>query len=145
PAVAPEISVLVAAAHVDAERQRRIGRLLFGRYSDARVQNAVLLVALLDLDHHRDDLALLVLARERDRRRVVEQLQKTQVALAALDRRGGQVAARLQRDLFQDGLRRGLEVSPHEDRADAHAGPQLHHPRQLDLIAVAADVRIDAG
>ena len=55
PSVPDEVAVLVAGAHVQAERQRRIGRLLVGRAARAHVDDAVLVVALLDLHHHRHD------------------------------------------------------------------------------------------
>ena len=88
-----------------------------GRPAHAHVNDAVLVVALLDLHHHRHD-ALLVLAREADGLRVVEQLQEAQVALPALEVGGGEQATRLERDLLQHSFARGHEVAPHEDRPD---------------------------
>ena len=99
PAATAQIAVVVAAAHVDAERERRVGRLLIGRGAGAEVQDLVLLVALLDVDQHGDGLRRgpverpVVLAGERDGRGVVEELEKSDVALASLDRRGAQVVA----------------------------------------------------
>ena len=140
--MAEEVAVLVAKRTVGAEvGERRIGRSLIGRGAGANVNHTPVIVALLDLDEHRHDRVLGSRAGEGHGVGIVEELDHRQVTLRALDPVGAQDVAAAQLGPGQDGAVGGKEVPAHEDGADVYPGPQLDLPGDVDLVAVAHDLR----
>ena len=123
--MAEEIAMLVGTHGIEPGYVGAGGRLV-GRAAHAHPEYPVVVIALLDLDHHGYHRILGSSARKAQRVGVVEELAQGQIALGALEPASSEQIAGAELGPGEDDVIGGKEVATEEDGADPDLRPEAH-------------------